>query len=271
MLQHLQDIAIQTKLRRYNRKFQANESFIGIKPTMSEYGSFLKGYVSTNMSDKWQGKDIPIKGNNYWTIGPPTQTGNSSRFDPTSNLYQAWFGIYTHVGVDGKQFGLKDNEPDIELLKRLAEVDQDFWLKAYGDPNPFSRLTKFESRGHLLVDGNKAWLYYGEMHSHSDVGFKGRGYEKAYGRVRAEKFDLDTASKASLFIPNPQLWSNYVNSYHPINLKGFFTVIPFERSTVCIYLNGAEYQDNNKKHYDTWPLLERDALALIKSVKTPRI
>lgn len=267
----VQNMAIKVKLWQYGREFAKNERILGIRPSMQEYGLFLHGYESSILSDKWQKSGVPIIGNNYWTFGPPTYIGNSSRFDPTSDLYQAWFGIYTHVGTNGKIFGMTKNEPDIGILKRLAEVDQEFWLKAYGDQNPFARLTKFEPRGKIKVDGHEAWLYYGEIDSHSDVGGSGKGYEGVYGIVRSNRFTSTEKTDARLFIPSPLLWEPHVTEHHRINLKGFFTVVPVDNATACIYLNGAEYMDNGRKHHDTWRELGRDALEMIQAVKLTQL
>ena len=263
----VQDIGIAFKIWQYNRRFHDNERFVGIQPSIQSYGQFFSGYESSDMSKKWQNEGIPIRGNNYWTCGPPTDIGSSSRFDPTSKMYQAWLGVYTHTGTDGNQFGLRDGEPDIELLKLLAEADQEIWLKAYGDDNPVARLTSFEKRGKMKVDGNDAWLYYGEIDSHSDVGFHGKGYEGAYGVVRNRRLVSDKPVDEEFFVPNPNLWDSYVSAHHSVNLKGFFTVVPVGNSVACGYLNGAEYEDNNGRHFDTWQSLERDAIDMIRAVK----
>jgi len=255
------------KMKSYVKELKKTEQFVGVKPKMTVFGDFLEGYESTMLTEKWQNGGVPIKGNNYWTFGPPTQSGQSSRFDPESKLYQAWFGIYTHVGVDGLQVGFNGNEPDIEILKRLAEIDQEAWLKAYGDDLPLAKLERFEHKGHTTVSGQRAWIYYGEIASHSDVGFSGKGYEGAYGIARELKFTSPTKISKELFVPSPNLWQSAVDPYHRILLKGLFTVVPFENATVCIYLNGAEFVDNNQKHHDTWPGLETDALNMIQGVK----
>lgn len=270
-LQIAKDLGVQIKLLHYDAEFMQNEELLNIRPSMQMYGPFLRGHESSILSEKWQKSGIPIKGNNYWTLGPATELGSSSRFDPSSNLYQAWFGIYTHTGINGMRFGMKGKEPDMELLGRLAEADQQFWLKAYGDDNPVAKLNTFLHVGKLKVDGNDAWLYYGEIESHSDVGFNGKGYEGVYGIVRQRRFSSEENIDARLFIPNPALWNAYVDQHHKINLKGFFTVIPFPTAMACIYINGAEYIDNNRKHYDTWRVLRNDAINLIRSVKIEQL
>ena len=263
----MQRMAMPVKIWQYNRRFRDNERFVGIRPSIQEYGHFFHGYESSNMTEKWQAEGLPIKGNNYWTCGPPTGRCSSSRFDPSSDMYQAWFGIYTHTGIAGNQFGMRNHEPDINILKFLTEADQKFWLKAYGDANPVAKLTTFKEKERLKVDGNDAWVYYGEITSHSDVGFHGKGYEGVYGVVRDRRIVSDSSVGEIFFIPDPQLWQNHVHPHHDVNLKGFFTVVPIENSIACIYLNGAEYEDNRRKHHDTWSALERDALDMIRSVR----
>jgi hypothetical protein len=265
----IQSAVIQAKLYQYGREFRRNEGFVGIRPSIQEYGPFLRGYESSNMSEKWQKNGIPINGNNYWTLGKPSNVGSSSRFDPNSNMYQALFGVYTHLGTDGKQFGMKDKEPDLEILRSLAEVDQECWLSAYGDNSPFAKLWTFGGVGKLKVDGRDAWLYYGEMVSHSDVGFTGKGYEGAFGAVRNKKLVLAPKETASerLFVPDKVLWQGHVDPYHRVNLKGYFAVVPLEKAIACIYLNGVEYEDNHSRRRDTWIRLRPYAIDMIRSVK----
>jgi len=263
----IRNVGIAVNIRIYDAKFKNNEFFIGIRPSIQEYGPFLRGYESTNMSKKWQENSIPIVGNNYWTMGRPSPTGSSLRFDPNSDMYQAWFGVYTHVGSDRRQYGMRDREPDIEILRYLAEVDQDLWLHGYGDDNPVTELTEFAYRGKLRIDGRDAWLYYGEMCSHSDVGFSGRGHESAYGMVRNRRLVSAEPTTERFFIPDQTLWQPYVAPHHNINLKGYFAVVPCEMALACIYLNGAEYTDSRSRHHDTWPRLRPDAIDMIESVK----
>ncbi len=47
--------------------------------------------------------------------------------------------------------------------------------------------------------------------------------------------------------------------------------MPLEKAVACIYLNGAEYIDNEKRHHDTWDALKPDAPDMIQSVKVEKV
>lgn len=271
MFDAIKDLALHAvvaiKLRGYMKELDETERFVGIKPRFGYLGGFLSGNEQSLMTKYWQGAGIPIRGTNYWTFGPPTQCGASSRFDPESKFYQAWFGSYVHCGTDGMQFGMNGNEPDINVLKRLSEVDQTLWLKGYGDPAPVARLDTFEPRDKIRVDNHVAWVYYGEIASHSDVGFHGKGYEGAYGIARKMRLKSDAKVGRDIFVPKPELCKGKVEPHHNVLLKGLFTVVPLGAATLSVYINGAEFADNKGAVHDTWRLLEGDALDIIRDVK----
>ncbi len=268
-------VAIDTKLREYEAEFVKNEELTGVRPVIREYGRFLRGHERSNMSGKWQGLGIPVRGNNYWTCAPAIQDGSSGRFDPENGLYQSWFGVYTQVGRNGIRFGMRNGEPDMEALKRLAEADQFIWLSAFGDSRPVAHLTFLEKNGRIKANNDDVWIYYGEISSHSDVGHGSEAAEDTYGTVRRMRFVLDGNPADRIghrfFIPNPSVWETRVNAYHEINLKGYFGIIPTKRSVVCIYVNGAEFTDTKGRHHDTWPSLRGEAIELIRGVKVERL
>lgn len=85
-------------------------------------------------------------------------------------------------------------------------MDQLLWLNAHGDKSPMAALTRFDKLGKMRVDGNDAWLYYGEIYCHSDVGLSGKGYESVYGIVRSRRFASETPTDKKLFVPDPRIW-----------------------------------------------------------------
>ncbi len=263
--------AAAVKLRKYEKRMREEERAVGVVPRLVNFGDFLHGYESSVMSDYWHNDNLGVCGNNYWTLGKPESAGSSSRFSPNSRMYQAWLGAYTCL-PDHENAGLiKDGMPDMGLVKRLAEIDQRTWLHLYGDPEPFAELAKHSLVGNMRIDSRPGWVYYGEIASHSDVGFSGPAHSEPYKIARRMRLDAEVNPGEDFFAPSPALWEGTVSPYHNILLKGFFAIVPVEHTVVCVYINGAEFMDSSGRHHDTWRSLAKDAMDIIESVKIEKI
>lgn len=92
----------------------------------------------------------------------------AARSDPSSSLYQAWFGVYTVAGdsafrlASGKSYA-------IASVRRIADHDQRAWLAAMGDPHPFAQSDTNVDLQRVTIDGVERTLCLFHMQTHSDL------------------------------------------------------------------------------------------------------
>jgi hypothetical protein len=123
---------------------------------------WIDGYALVDMTLTWHSYGLPIRGLNYFTVGS-LKNGLSSRFLADNNLYQAWLGGYVFQSKKRLYWHSDD-------YLKLAEADQEGWLKHYGNVAPnmdFGSLTKTDD---MLVGGKKAQLFEWVGVTQSDVG-----------------------------------------------------------------------------------------------------
>jgi hypothetical protein len=119
------------------------------------------------MDTIWQ--PLGLRGVNHYAYGkavPPRKY--AARSDPSSALYQAWFGVYTVVGdsafrlADGKNYAIRS-------VMKLAEYDQRSWLAAMGDPHPFAKADTTVQMQKIMIDGVERTVCLFHMQTHSDL------------------------------------------------------------------------------------------------------
>lgn len=217
---------------------------------------YMRGIVVSYMTPIWQKEFPEIIGNNYWTIGAQNQRGYSTRFDPKSEYYQSWLGVYVAKVPGHRPFGLRDDGiPDITVLTKLAILDQKAWLHLYGDPNPKAEVKKIVWQYVTTIDGHKAFVYYGEIESHADVSRVIVKYRSLFTRAFRTPQGKAAEIQSSTFVPIVDLWDDIVKPHHTILLKGYYVAIavPEKDAVVCLYLNGAEYQTKSGVKRNTFP------------------
>jgi hypothetical protein len=187
-----------------NNKVDRQELDNGVKPVF-EY--LLKGYISPfkqNMNTIWE--SMEIKGMNYFTFGG-TKTLFSKyveRSNPYSHLYQSWFGTYI-IKCDVHKFFDSNGELIIEELGKLAELDQNAWLKAAGDKATHANWLDFGMQESINVDGQNVKFIQGTLVTHSDLSDNG-----------------ESKLAGLLGMPSGKLWKNELSAYHDITLKGIY-------------------------------------------------
>jgi len=109
-----------------NKRTFDNEKKLG---ATIRFATTAKGWIRTPlkvpMDDIWRDK-IGRKGMNYFLVGAPSSLLKtySSRFDPESRYYQAWFGCYTVLDEpDGHPYGFENGQPVWEDFIYLAGED----------------------------------------------------------------------------------------------------------------------------------------------------
>jgi hypothetical protein len=227
-----------------------------------------QGTFVSYMSPIWNQKDFSAEGNNYWTMGWRGNTVSSTRFDPESKFYQAWFGVYIARSAQFADLPTDYKQYKIQIVGRLAELDQMAWLKLYRDPTPEAKLTTWQPLGPIKIEPYDGFLYYGEIQSHSDVGEGVTRYIELFPRdFRGPA--IDNESLRSLLIPKPEVWKAKVSAHDDVCLRGYFVVIPlYERGSVaCIYANGVRAKRLDGREIDTFPELKDDFMKMIKSVQ----
>ena len=156
-----------------NELINAKEKFLGVRPIFTWLDpGFIQDVNRVPTIDRyWKAAGLRAIGISYWTIGSPAGTYASTRFDPDSPYYQAWFGCYM-ASFDYPQESsfddtknrsspnmnkfetTKDVPPgpnEISTLQRLRSRQELFGIKPSGAPELGTLL-------HLALADQVAWL-----------------------------------------------------------------------------------------------------------------
>jgi len=225
--------------------------------------AWINSYVTFNMTPSWKMNGIKARGVNYWTIGPLTGDGISSRYDRTRKEYQSWLGAYLVKFEENREFTLQDHLD-------LAIADQRNWLRDLGDPNPYCEMSAASATSSepFTVGGYSGTLYESSVcPSHSDVGTKSNN---ARSRI------LMAFVTALFNKQNPSLdlkWNNFIpkdifSEYEMMHLKGYVAVLELEKNKkVVLYGNGAALVDKNGNDTKDYTLfLKEDILEAFRNV-----
>lgn len=248
--------------------------YLGVKKREREIGYRLSLPVSAShwmpstiifdMSPVWKRFGLAAIGVNYCTIGA-VKNGLSTRFDPTSPYYQAWFGGYVTRFPTPRAWTLDEHFS-------LGVADQKNWLELYGAKNPFVEVQKdsVKNLGPITVCGRKGTLYEGNILSNTDVG-NARPFALPF--MMAGMAQLLNAGHrnpryaSSDFIPN---WSptSPLASFEKILLRGYIAIIPLDAYTsVILYANSCEFTDQNGRRYDHFKTVRKDLRAMMSAVR----
>lgn len=119
------------------------------------------------MDSVW--KPLGLRGINDYAFGAPLPPDKfASRSDPSSPLYQAWFGVYT-VGGGKTKFANGNPRANLNSAIALTELDQRSWLDSMGDPKPLATSHPNATESALTIDGSSRTIYHFDMDSHSDL------------------------------------------------------------------------------------------------------
>ena len=207
------------------------------------------------MNDIW--KDLHLQGVNYFTFGGPQGARSySSRADFRSSRYQAWMGVYA-VDARQKVFGhdnaLLNRSPALFIreLARLAEHDQNAWLRSSGDPSPEARSTRFRQAGTLRIAGADRAVFEATMESHSDLSLSEKGVATLLGR------------------PKPSYWTPHLGAYHKVTLHGFYVpwYAPRSQTVFVAYANSAAFQTTSGESIDYAPSLRAELRSMLEGVQ----
>src|SRR5580698_7224304 len=202
--------------------------------------------MKNQMNDIWE----PIKatGVNYYMFAKPQTWFRtySERSNPMSPYYQAWVGGYVIKARDGSL------PTDLQSLAwQVTALDQRSWLSAMGDPNPIADSSPATRAGSITIGGRSLPLWHGTMRSHSDLSAHPSG------------------PLASLLgMPPQSLWPSGVDSFHDVNLDGYFAcwVDSKRKVSVVVYAVAANYAPQTEERRNSVRIND-ELLGLMKSAK----
>ena len=234
------------------RKAVATETRNGLKPEFEMLPAGWIPQMCQPMDGIWTG--LGLKGMNYFSFGGPAHRFDdySARSDPSSPLYQAWFGVYVIAGhanwvsADGTITGSE--------LARVAEFDQNAWLGAMGDTKPQTEFVASEKPESVKIAGKVRPLIVATFRSHSDLNTNKSKLAELVGMPRQEQ------------------WNRDLDSYHNVLLTGFLSAWyePAKDVTIVVYANGAGYKTRNGREVDCFPALRKDFISLMSALEFKR-
>lgn len=170
-----------------------------------ELGLLPAGWISQQVSMDPIWESLGLRGVNHYAYGGPVSPNEfSSRSDPDSPLYQAWFGVYTVAGGKDK-FQTGDKLRNFQAVVKLAEYDQRSWLESMGDPKPVAISDPNPVIAKLVIAGIERTLYVADMQSHSDLSSGSTPLAKGVG------------------MPPIARWQQQLSPFHEVTLHCFYS------------------------------------------------
>jgi hypothetical protein len=188
--------------------------------------------------------------NNYAFGGPIPPNDFAARSDPSSQVYQAWLGVYT---IDGGKDFFRSGNPDLEFseLSRVAELDQRAWLDGMGDPRPLASWRHKPAKSKIIIDGVDRPLFFDDMDSHSDLGSTPTEVSKQLGRPPVER------------------WTGSVDAYHDLVLHCYYSLWydSAHDVTIILYAVSSSFRDKSGAVHDNRAALDPILLDKMKSIR----
>jgi hypothetical protein len=231
----------------------------GRKDPAFEYVSsnWSKNPYNIKMDDMWLSEGISATGQNYYFFPKPAKGHKySERFNPQSNYFQSWFGVYTIEDANNITYALSDNGIDPQAILALAIADQKGWLESFGLSQPIVAVDTSVpvNVSENQTDASSGWKITGRIHTNIDVGV-----------------DNPRLGVPSLLKAPSTAWQGLVESYGSANLDVVFYVwyAPANKELNVVYYTGVEFDDINNTHHRTLPLIseELDSMALSVTVR----
>jgi hypothetical protein len=221
------------------------------------------GYVSSNwrtppyslrMDSVWEDEGIEAKGENYYFLPKPLPGRNySERFDPRSNYFQSWFGVYAIEDTNQKTYALSNNTLDAKAIFDIALADQKAWLRSLGLSTPIAAmdLSGDSLISQIPIAGHPGWKVTGKMNTNVDVGEKN-----------------PRSLFPSLPVAPSTAWRDYIESYGIANLEVVFYVwySSENKELLVIYYTGIEFYDLDNAYHRTLPLISAELDAMARGV-----
>jgi hypothetical protein len=224
------------------------------------FGFIAPGWVqplNISMTPFWSAAGLQETGTNYYSSGAPASPSTPfwERFDPSSSLYQAWFGTYV---VDNFQFANEWNHAivtvgdipnSVQRVFALATIDQVAWLTGFQDPNPSAALVS--SSVVVVPMANGYFLANGQIQSHSDVG----------GTIPSIPFYPPYATHSSMV-------AAYANV--TLNAMLLFKYISSKNELVIIYASGTQWTTLNGVSHSTPPSVTATQFVMMAATSFPQ-
>jgi hypothetical protein len=224
------------------------------------FGFIAPGWLppqTISMTPFWSAAGLPETGTNYYSAGAPGSPSTPfwERFDPSSPLYQAWFGAYV---VDNFQFAnewnhavvsVHDIPNSVQRVLALAAVDQIAWLTGFQDPQPLA--APIPSSLVVVPAANGYFLAYLQVRSHSDVG----------GTIPSFPFYPPYATLSSM-----------VAAYAEVTLSAaiLFKYISSKNELVIVYSSGTQWTTLDGASHSTPPSVMGMQLAMMADTTFPQ-
>lgn len=211
------------------------------------------------MDGIWRREGIGASGDNYFYFPAPASGKTcSQRFDPTSDYFQSWFGMYIVKDPEGGKYGFAGSQPDTRAITRLSIADQRAWLKNFaGLENAVVDLDEKVPITCLkaTVAGLDGWKFTARLLSNVDVGDRN-----------------PQAGRPEFLLVAPSVWKESVDSYARVFLDVITYVFYNEESkeTYMIYCNGVDFMDKKGMKHRTLPTIQSEMEAMVESLKMPK-
>ena len=201
--------------------------------------NWIPQYEKGPMNSIWQSEGINREGYNYYFLPKAVSPYVcSDRFNPTSNYFQSWFGMYTVSDNSDGIYAINNQELNQEDILKLAIADQIAWLKGFaGLDTPLVYLDSNVEiiKEKIVIDSQDGWRLSGRLISNIDVG----------NNNQIDVPDIINIKK--------QYWEDKVTSYQQVFLDAYAYVwYAHENKELNVaYFNGVEYLSRDGTTYRT--------------------
>lgn len=247
-------------IQQLNQKTEPPEQENGYKATFKDLPSQWTDLIKQNMETHWQ--SINRRGMNYFAIGKAEgENQYSNRVNPDSKYYQAWVGAYVLSGKNKLFMSMENNEINnkmeevIPQLIRLAELDQQTWLYATGDPNPLATTLPLSKVETVSKFGLNIPLFKAKMNSHSDLTYQSHELSGLLG------------------LPTRNIWAARLDPHHDVTLSAYYLSFydAEKKLLVVAYANSAGYINKLGISQDYENAIKEELISIIKSIELVKL
>jgi len=216
--------------------------------------NWISQYNKMDMHNIWLIDGIDREGYNYYFL-PKAVSPNtcSERFNPNSNYFQSWFGMYTLSDNSKGTYAIQNTELNTMDIIKLGISDQKAWLNSFAGldtPTVYLDTTEKISVEKIVIDNTNGWKISGRIISNADVG------------------ENNAQNLQDIINVNKSLWEDIIDSYQQIGLDIYIYVwYSSENKELNVaYYNGVDFIDKNLIKHKTIDSIATELQKMVNNI-----